>query len=157
MSEDIASPIPAPEPTATKGAGSIVSPPAWAPAFSPRLDGAVEKEPECQLHELSMGPNPLAGIPTFVNHQFHREHILLHMAAVFRNWARMGYTEGISGHISVRDPEHPDCIWMNPIGKHFGLMNASDMVCLEIDTGKIVGGNRVGRKRSAASMSGFGL
>ncbi|KAF6834480.1 arad-like aldolase epimerase [Colletotrichum plurivorum] len=64
------------------------------------------------------------------------------MAAVFRNWARVGFTEGISGHISVRDPEHEGCIWMNPIGKHFALMNASDMVCLEIETARIVGGNR---------------
>ncbi|KAF7549642.1 hypothetical protein G7Z17_g6245 [Cylindrodendrum hubeiense] len=103
----------------------------------------VEEEPECQLANLSHGPNPLTGIPTFVSFQAHREHIVLHMAAVFRNWARLGYIEGISGHISVRDPEFPDCIWMNPIGKHFALMNASDMVCLEIATGKIVGGNKV--------------
>lgn len=103
----------------------------------------VEAEPECQLANLSHGPNPLTGIPTFVSFQAHREHIILHMAAVFRNWARVGYIEGISGHISVRDPEFPGCIWMNPIGKHFALMNASDMVCLEIATGKIVGGNKV--------------
>lgn len=67
------------------------------------------------------------------------------MAAVFRNWARVNFTEGISGHISVRDPEFPGCIWMNPIGKHFGLMNASDMLCLEISSGRIVGGNKVRR------------
>ncbi|KAJ5150182.1 hypothetical protein N7448_001760 [Penicillium atrosanguineum] len=63
------------------------------------------------------------------------------MAAVFRNWARVGFTEGISGHISVRDPEHAEYIWMNPIGKHFGLLKARDMVCLDVKTGKIVGGN----------------
>lgn len=103
----------------------------------------AEAEPECQLANLSHGPNPLTGIPTFVSFQAHREHIILHMAAVFRNWARVGYIEGISGHISVRDPEFPGCIWMNPIGKHFALMNASDMVCLEIATGRIVGGNKV--------------
>jgi len=102
-----------------------------------------EEEMECQLESLSMGPNPLTGIPTFNSHQEHREHIVLHMAAVFRGWARHGYTEGISGHISVRDPQHGDCIWMNPIGKHFGLLNGSDMVCLDIYTGKVVGGNRV--------------
>ena len=65
------------------------------------------------------------------------------MAAVFRNWARNRFTEGISGHISVRDPEFPDCIWMNPIGRHFSLLNGSDMLCLRIADGAIVGGNRV--------------
>lgn len=83
------------------------------------------------------------GIPTFPSFHEHRKHIVLHMAAVFRNWARHGYTEGISGHISVRDPEFPGLIWMNPIGKHFALMNGSDMLCLRISDGEIVGGNRV--------------
>lgn len=49
----------------------------------------------------------------------------------------------MSGHISVRDPEFEDYIWMNPLGKHFGLMTAGDLICLDIKTGKIVGGNRV--------------
>lgn len=96
----------------------------------------------CQLHELSIGPNPLTGIPRYPSHQKHREDVLLHMAAAFRNWARTGFTEGISGHISVRDPEFPDLIWMNPIGRHFALLNASDMLCLDINTGAVVGGNR---------------
>jgi hypothetical protein len=83
------------------------------------------------------------GIPTFSTFDEHRRHIALNMAAVFRNWARVGFTEGISGHISVRDPEFPHLMWMNPIGKHFALLNAGDMLCLDINTGKIVGGNRV--------------
>jgi ribulose-5-phosphate 4-epimerase/fuculose-1-phosphate aldolase len=65
------------------------------------------------------------------------------MAAVFRNWARVGFVEGISGHISVRDPEYPEYMWMNPIGKHLGLMIASDMLCINIANGAIVGGNKV--------------
>ncbi|PTB36573.1 uncharacterized protein TrAFT101_010455 [Trichoderma asperellum] len=101
-----------------------------------------EEEMESQLSNLSRGPNPLQGIPTFPSFHEHRKHIVLHMAAVFRNWARNGYTEGISGHISVRDPEFPGLIWMNPIGKHFALMNGSDMLCLRISDGEIVGGNR---------------
>lgn len=49
----------------------------------------------------------------------------------------------MSGHISVRDPEFEDYIWMNPLGKHFGLMTAGDMICLNLKTGAIVGGNKV--------------
>ena len=55
----------------------------------------------------------------------------------------MGFCEGLSGHISVRDPEQ-DAIWMNPLGKHFGLMTAGDMICLDME-GKVIGGNRVRR------------
>lgn len=84
-----------------------------------------------------------AGIPTFVSFREHRQHIVLHMAAVFRSWARSGFTEGISGHISVRDPEFGELMWMNPIGKHFALLNGRDMLCLSISKGDVVGGNRV--------------
>lgn len=49
----------------------------------------------------------------------------------------------MSGHISVRDPEFENYIWMNPLGRHFGLMTAGDLICLDVDTGKVVGGNRV--------------
>lgn len=65
------------------------------------------------------------------------------MAATFRDWSRKGFTEGQSGHISVRDPEFEHCIWMNPLGKHFGLMTAGDMICLDVFTGQVVGGNNV--------------
>jgi ribulose-5-phosphate 4-epimerase/fuculose-1-phosphate aldolase len=49
----------------------------------------------------------------------------------------------MSGLISVRDPEFENYIWMNPLGKHFGLMTAGDMICLDLNTGAIVGGNKV--------------
>ena len=37
--------------------------------------------------------------------------MLEHMALAFRVFARKGYTEGMSGHISVRDPENPHTYW----------------------------------------------
>lgn len=30
---------------------------------------------------------------------------------------------------------------MNPLGRHFGMLSAGDMICLDIQTGRIVGGN----------------
>ncbi|KAI1637499.1 arad-like aldolase/epimerase [Biscogniauxia mediterranea] len=63
------------------------------------------------------------------------------MSAIFRFFARSGFTEGQSGHISVRDPEHPGLMWMNPLGRHFGMLTAGDMICLEIATGRVAGGN----------------
>lgn len=53
----------------------------------------------------------------------------------------MGYAEGQSGHISVRDPEFPQIMWMNPLSRHYGTLTAGDMIPMEIDTGRIVGGN----------------
>src|SRR5436305_10449692 len=83
----------------------------------------------------------LLGIPTFNDFATQRQWQLEHMAAAFRHWSREGYVEGISGHISVRDPEHTDAFWTNPLGVHFGLLKASDMILVNFD-GKVIGGNR---------------
>ncbi|XXG97090.1 hypothetical protein Hte_003385 [Hypoxylon texense] len=101
---------------------------------------AVEGKEKTPLEAISHGIL-MPGIPTFPTYTEHRRHILVHMAATFRFFARSGFTEGQSGHISVRDPEFPSLMWMNPLGRHFGMLTAGDMICLEIATGKIVGGN----------------
>ncbi|KAF2202836.1 arad-like aldolase/epimerase [Delitschia confertaspora ATCC 74209] len=82
----------------------------------------------------------LPGIPLFSNYDKQRAWILSHMAGAFRIFARKGFTEGMSGHISVRDPEHPHTFWTNPLAKHFATLKASDMILVDYD-GKAVGGN----------------
>ncbi|OTB04309.1 hypothetical protein M426DRAFT_320899 [Hypoxylon sp. CI-4A] len=100
----------------------------------------VESKEKTPLEAISHGIL-MPGIPTFPTYTSHRKHILVHMAATFRFFARSGFTEGQSGHISVRDPEFNGLMWMNPLGRHFGMLTAGDMICLDIATGKIVGGN----------------
>jgi ribulose-5-phosphate 4-epimerase/fuculose-1-phosphate aldolase len=43
-------------------------------------------------------------------------------------FARMGYGEGIAGHISVRDPDGPDCYWVNPFGLDFHEVRVRDLL-----------------------------
>lgn len=81
---------------------------------------------------------------------------MVHMAATFRQWSHQGYAEGQSGHISVRDPEFPAIMWMNPLSRHYGTLTAGDMLPIEIETGRIVGGNpnkRTGRR--TANLAGY--
>lgn len=97
-----------------------------------------------------------SGIPTFPSFAEERRHILIHMAATFRQWAHQNYAEGQSGHISVRDPEFPAVMWMNPLSKHYGTLTAGDMLPIEIETGRIVGGNpnkTTGRR--TANLAGY--
>lgn len=91
------------------------------------------------LELISQGQS-LPGIPTFPSYAAHRQWMLSKMALAFRVFARKGYTEGMSGHISVRDPENPHTFWTNPLSKHFGLLKASDMVLVDYD-GNAIGGN----------------
>ncbi|KAF2494103.1 aldolase [Lophium mytilinum] len=94
------------------------------------------------LQQISHGTMPLKGIPEFPSFAEKRNWQLNHMAAAFRYFNRRGYIEGISGHISVRDPEYTNAFWINPLGIHFGLLKAGDMILLDMDTGMVLGGNR---------------
>lgn len=107
------------------------------------------KQDQTALEALSQGAS-LPGIPKFPSFHEERTHILEHMAAAFRVFARNGYTEGMAGHISVRDPENIHTFWTNPLGRPWALMRASDMVLVNYE-GKAVGGN-MSRPSNAAGF-----
>ncbi|KAK0723202.1 class II aldolase [Lasiosphaeria miniovina] len=102
---------------------------------------AAEDKEMTPLEAISHG-DVLPGIPGFPTFGAARRHMLTHMAATFRGWARLGYGEGQSGHISVRDPEFPGCMWMNPLSRHFGLATAGEFLLLDIGTGRMLAGGR---------------
>ncbi|KAK3625922.1 hypothetical protein LTR56_020137 [Elasticomyces elasticus] len=109
-------------------------------------DKAKTKTP---LELLSQGVC-LPGIPQHPTFGEHRQWMLEKMALAFRVFARKGYTAGLAGHISVRDPEWPHTFWMNPLAVHFGLMKVSDMILVDY-AGKPIGGNT----SSPANGAGF--
>ncbi|KAK3065497.1 hypothetical protein LTS18_006208 [Coniosporium uncinatum] len=82
----------------------------------------------------------LPGIPYFSDMEKQRHFLLSHMAGAFRVFSRKGFTEGLSGHISLRDPEFDDRFWTNPLAVHFGLLKASDMILVDYE-GNVKGGN----------------
>ena len=43
-----------------------------------------------------------------------RLHRKQRLAAGLRVLGRLRLAEGVAGHITVRDPEHPDRFWVNP-------------------------------------------
>lgn len=63
---------------------------------------------------LATGGYEFPGIPRIADPYKKRQWQLEHMAGAFRVFARKGFTEGTSGHISVRDPIDPDTFWINP-------------------------------------------
>lgn len=73
----------------------------------------LEKGPEQRktpLQLISQGPC-LPGIPKHPTFAAQRQWMLEKMALAFRVFARLGYTDGLAGHISVRDPENPHTFW----------------------------------------------
>lgn len=72
--------------------------------------------------ELSLTP------PTFQSVAEERLHRKQRLAATFRLFAKLGYDEGVAGHVTCRDPEHPDTFWVNPFGLDFGLIRVSTLI-----------------------------
>ncbi len=50
------------------------------------------------------------------------------LAAALRLFGKFGFDEGVAGHITVRDPEHLDHFWVNPMGRSFKQMRVSDLL-----------------------------
>ncbi|KAK0435194.1 arad-like aldolase/epimerase [Armillaria borealis] len=97
--------------------------------FHQSLEGLADNPLRRTWRGNKQGTIELGAVPTFDNPYEEREWIKEHMAAAFRYWGKMGYAEGISGHITVRDPVLPDHYWMNPFAEHFSTMTKS-MLCL---------------------------
>ncbi|MFI6933805.1 class II aldolase/adducin family protein [Streptomyces sp. NPDC050287] len=63
------------------------------------------------------------------------------LAAAFRLFARFGFSEGVAGHITARDPENPLAFWVNPFGMSFSQIRVSDLILVDHD-GKLLEGKR---------------
>ena len=62
------------------------------------------------------------------------------LAAALRLFGKLGFDEGVAGHITVRDPELTDHFWVNPMGKSFKQMKVSDLLLVS-HTGEVVQGS----------------
>jgi ribulose-5-phosphate 4-epimerase/fuculose-1-phosphate aldolase len=78
--------------------------------------------------------------PTFENVEDERRYRKERLAAALRIFARLGFNEGIAGHLTVRDPELVDHFWVNPFGRNFALLKVSDLVLVN-SRGEIVEGS----------------
>ncbi|KAJ3305485.1 hypothetical protein HDU76_005008 [Blyttiomyces sp. JEL0837] len=66
--------------------------------------------------------------PTFESVAEERAFRKQRLALAFRIFAKMGYEEGVAGHITCRDPEFPSKFWVNPFGVAFSQIKASDLI-----------------------------
>jgi ribulose-5-phosphate 4-epimerase/fuculose-1-phosphate aldolase len=90
--------------------------------------------------------------PIFDSLEADRRHRQQRLAAAFRLFAHYEFDEGIAGHITVRDPEYPDCFWVNPIGMYFGHIRVSDLLLVN-HQGEVIQGNKPVNKAAFAIHS----
>jgi ribulose-5-phosphate 4-epimerase/fuculose-1-phosphate aldolase len=87
--------------------------------------------------KLTWTPEP----PVFKTVSEERLHRKQRLASAFRIFAKFGFSEGVAGHITARDPELKDHFWVNPFGMHFSQIGVSDLVLVN-EQGEVVEGNR---------------
>ncbi|MGW0753050.1 class II aldolase/adducin family protein [Streptomyces sp. NPDC002587] len=70
-----------------------------------------------------------------------RAHRKERLAEALRLLGRLGYEDGVAGHVSARDPEFEDCYWVNPFGRAFRALTAGDLLLVDGD-GRVLQGER---------------
>ena len=87
--------------------------------------------------KVAKTPSP----PTFQTVEEERLHRKQRLASAFRLFAKFGFSEGVAGHITVRDPELQDHFWVNPFGMHYSHIRVSDLLLVN-ESGDVVQGDR---------------
>lgn len=79
------------------------------------------------------------GPESFDNPADERLHRKQRLVAAFRLFGKFGFDEGLAGHITVRDPEHTDHFWVNPLGVSFKQITLSQLLLVN-HKGEVVEG-----------------
>jgi ribulose-5-phosphate 4-epimerase/fuculose-1-phosphate aldolase len=86
-------------------------------------------------------------IPSFDDPAQERRHRKERLVAACRAFAQHGFDYGFAGHLTVRDPEHPELYWTNPMCVHFSQVKVSNLILAD-HQGRVVEGeyaiNRAG-------------
>lgn len=80
-----------------------------------------------------------------------RLHRKQRLAAAFRIFGKFGLNEGVTGHITVRDPEYPEHFWLNPFGISFNQIKVSDLILCNSE-GQIIEGKHDRLNRAAFAI-----
>ena len=68
-----------------------------------------------------------------------RERRKAYLTAACRVFALEGFQIGVAGHITVRDPEHADRFWVNPLNISMRILKRRDLMCVD-SNGTIIHG-----------------
>ena len=90
-------------------------------------------------------------MPTFKTKEEEQKYCKEHLACAFRVFAAEGFSEGLAGHMSLRDPINPKTFWINPYTVHFEDITVSDLVQVTEDAEIISGGDH------AINAAGFAI
>ncbi|ORY62957.1 class II aldolase and Adducin domain-containing protein [Pseudomassariella vexata] len=103
------------------------------------------------MEDAARGDSARPMPPKFDDPLDERQYLKERLALAFRIFAKLGYDEGVAGHITVRDPVEPTTFWVNPFGVAWPLLRASDLIRVD-NSGEIIDGGVVRILNTAAYM-----
>src|SRR6266704_6287796 len=104
--------------------------------------GSEETEMTVTEQGTAGAAGPGAVGDTIEQERLHRKQEL---AAAFRIFGRFGFSEGVAGHITARDPEYLDRFWVNPFGMNFSQIKVSDLILVDHEGNVVEGSQPVNR------------
>lgn len=114
------------------------------PATTPAAAPARKRE---SVYQPTQEGLKFPELPSFATPAEERRHRKERLAAACRAFALQGFDYGFAGHLTVRDPEHPELYWTNPMCVHFSNVKVSNLILVD-HAGKVVEGeyavNRAG-------------
>ena len=84
-------------------------------------------------------------IPRFESPAEERLYRQKHLVAAVRAFAQHGFDYGFAGHLTVRDPEHPELYWTNPMCVHFSQVKVSNLICADHEGTVVEGKHAINR------------
>ena len=69
--------------------------------------------------------------PQFSSNEDLRLYRKKHLVAACRAFAQQRLDYGFAGHLTVRDPEHPELYWTNPMAVHFDQVKLSNLILVD--------------------------
>ncbi|KAI0022737.1 class II aldolase and Adducin domain-containing protein [Xylariomycetidae sp. FL0641] len=103
------------------------------------------------IDKAASGKTAFPQPPSFTDPLDQRQYLKERLTLAFRIFAKLGFDEGVAGHITVRDPLEPTTFWVNPFGVAWPLLRASDLIRVD-HNGEIVEGGPVKLLNVAAYM-----
>ncbi len=91
-------------------------------------------------HDVPGSARQPHALPRFDTIEAERLHRKQRLAATFRLFGSFGFSEGVAGHVTARDPELTDHFWVNPFGMSFNQIRVSDLILVD-HTGTVVEGS----------------
>ena len=88
--------------------------------------------------------------PKFNSNEELRLYRKKHLVAACRAFAQQKLDYGFAGHLTIRDPAHPELYWTNPMAVHFDQVRLSNLILVD-HAGKVIEGDH------AVNRAGFVL